>query len=101
MRIRSLVVLAATLSVVVGTPAGSADAVPPPHANPSPCPRSMDLMTLEQLEAFVEAAGGQTGPALTAFFEFIDENGDGVGCFKTLPEATQLPTPPLLGTDNR
>jgi hypothetical protein len=61
----------------------------------------MDLMTLEQLEALVETAGGQTGSELTAYFDFIDENGDGLGCFKTLPEATPLPTPPLLGTDNR
>jgi hypothetical protein len=85
----------ATLLASMAIPAGAA------QADPAPCPASRDLMTLAELEALVEAAGGQTGAELTAFFGFVDENGDGLACFKTLPEATPYPTPPLQGMDNR
>ena len=65
------------------------------------CPAAYELADLPELEAFVEAAGGMTGAELTAFFELVDENDDGLICFKTLPQATPLPTPPLLASDNR
>lgn len=94
MRVRSIL----TMSLIAGVLVIPGGAV---QADPAPCPSSRDLMSLEELEALVEDAGGQTGEELTAFFEFVDENGDGVACFKTLPEATPFPTPPLQGMDNR
>ena len=70
-------------------------------AAPRPCPSSAELADLPELEAFVVAAGGMTGPELTGFFQLVDENQNGLICFKTLPEATPFPTPPLLAGDDR
>jgi hypothetical protein len=75
--------------------AGSASADPPE------CPRSNELATLAELEEVVLEAGGEIGEQLTSFFEFVDENDDGLICYKLLPEATPFPTPPFLAGDNR
>jgi hypothetical protein len=85
------VILGATLLVQQGTAS----------AKPPQCPASNELADLPEVEAFVLEAGGEIGQELTDFFHFIDENEDGLICFKTLPEATPFPTPPLLATDNR
>lgn len=93
-RLRMSLVVGAAL-VAVGLMSTVSSAAPPP------CPSSRALTTLPQLEAFVVAAGGETGPALTDFFEHVDENGNGLICFKVLPDATPYPTPPIQGMDDR
>jgi hypothetical protein len=81
--------------VALGVLGGSAVAAPPA------CPAADTLSDLPDLQAFVIAAGGDANQELIDFFEHIDENDDGLICYKTLPEATPFPTPPLLAHDNR
>jgi len=90
-------VLCVALGVVclMGLPVGAVSAAPPR------CPAAYELSDLAEMERFVLDAGGQIGPELTGFFLHIDENGNGSISFKTLPEATPLPTPPLLAHDDR
>lgn len=95
MRFRRLTSVALLAFTVVGVLGGTAVADPPA------CPTSNTLSNLADLQAFVIAAGGDAGQELTDFFEFVDANDDGLICYKTLPEATPFPTPPLLAGDNR
>lgn len=94
-------VKALILSCVIGlgvTALASGTAV----AEPRPCPRAyFGPWDYPQLEAFVLGAGGDPSLGLEPYFDHIDANEDGYACFKTLPAATPLPTPPLLGHDNR
>ena len=95
---RRILVSVLTCAICLGgsvTLAGSAS------AKPQSCPSAYELSDLSELEAFVIAAGGEIGTELTGFFEIVDENDDGLICFKTLPEATPYPTPPLLAGDNK
>lgn len=94
-RARALLVMTLVGFGVVGGLGGTASAKPPA------CPSAYELADLEELEDFVLAAGGEIGGELTAFFEVVDENVDRLICFKTLPDATPFPTPPLLAGDNR
>jgi hypothetical protein len=94
-RARSLLVLTLVGFGVVGGLGGTAAATQPA------CPSAFELADLAELEDFVLAAGGEIGGELTAYFEVVDENVDGLICFKRLPDATPLPTPPLLAGDNR
>lgn len=94
-RVLTIVLVSASLVGVLGVLGGPAVAKPPQ------CPRAYELADLPEVEAFVLAAGGVIGPELTDFVEFVDGNDDGFICFKTLPEATPYPTPPLLAGDNK
>jgi hypothetical protein len=95
MRIRSIALasaLALTASLFVGV--GSVAAA-------KPCPSGYTAYTYAELEDFVIDAGGDPSLGLEPYFEHIDANGNGTACFKTLPEATPYPTPPLLGHDDK
>jgi hypothetical protein len=95
MRIRSIA-LACVLGLGASVSFG-AGAV----AAPKPCASGFSAYTYAELEAYVVDAGGDPGLGLEPYFDHIDANGNGTACFKTLPEATPYPTPPLLGQDDR